>query len=168
MKAESPGPEKSKIYSLIGVVIVGISIIALISSLYLFSKVGHLEGEVEARDVELSDLKSQLVLPVSQEDAIARAKKTFAFKNFSTTLFEDPTQQVEIAALLWDPATDTYQWKIELMERNCGCAGGKEGLNSIVFYIDPETGDVVGQEEHIGVTEENYARETCEKACHTE
>ena len=73
-----------------------------------------------------------------------------------------------MASIQYNPGTDSYVWKVELIERNCGCAGGKEGLNSIVFYIDPETAEVVGKEEHVGVTEEDYARETCEKACHDE
>jgi hypothetical protein len=168
MKAESQGPEKARLYSLMGIVIIAVSIVAVISSLYLFFKVDKLEGDIEAKDSQLSSLQTQLILPVSQEEAIERAKKTFAFKNFSTILFEDPTQQVEMVSLVLDEESQDYQWKVELIERKCGCAEGEEGLNSIVFYIDPETGDVVRKEEHVGITEENYARETCEKACHTE
>jgi hypothetical protein len=158
--------------SLVGIAVVVLCLSTLASSAYYFSKAHRLEGELQSTRAELADtwteletLESSLNLPVTKEDAIEKASGSFAYLNFSRQHFKDPELRVELASLVWDDSREEYLWKVELMERKCGCAGNAS-LNSIVFFVDPVSGEIVSKEEHVAETEQEYARKTCEADCH--
>ncbi|NOZ77406.1 MAG: hypothetical protein GXO65_07080 [Euryarchaeota archaeon] len=156
----------------IGTAVVIVGLLALVSSGYYFFKLQDLEEELQVKASQLEEaqgriesLESSLNLPVTREEALEKAAGSFAYLNFSRQHFKDPELRVELASLVWDEARGQYVWKVELMERKCGC-GGEASLSSIVFFIDPVTGDILATEEHVAESEQEYARKTCEADCH--
>jgi hypothetical protein len=156
----------------VGIVVVILCLTASFFSAYYFTKASRLEDELQSKRTELEEVKVELEtaeaslnLPVTKDDAIKKASGTFAYLNFSKQHFKDPELRVEIASLVWNQSREQYLWKVELMERKCGC-GGEASLNTIVFFIDPVSNEILSTEEHVAESEQEYARQTCEAACH--
>jgi|GEM_PF-2997250 hypothetical protein len=131
---------------------------------YLFAKTSTLEKEIAKKNIAIEEAKKEINLPIGSQDAIDIAKVDQEFITFASKYFRDPNLRVELASLQLDERFG-YVWKVEFIERACGCAG-IENLTSMEFYIDPETGEILKKEKNIGVSEEFLARKNCEKGCH--
>ena len=109
-----------------------------------------------------------IVFPISGERALSIVESTPETETFIKKNFENESNRITRVALIWNKSTDKYVWKIEVMERSCGCLiGGEEGLNVIKAEIDPETGNIIDIKMRTGVKEETLARERCMEGCHT-
>ncbi|MFQ5887901.1 MAG: hypothetical protein ACE5HY_04310 [Candidatus Hydrothermarchaeales archaeon] len=106
--------------------------------------------------------------PISGGRALSILESNPQARAFIKENFENESNRITRVALVWNKTTDKYVWKIELMERTCGCLiEGEEGLNVIKAEIDPETGEIIDIEIRTGVKEETLAREQCMEGCHT-
>ncbi len=141
-----------------------IVVLAILAGGLLFSY-ARASGEVAQLSAQLEKLNSSVHIPISSEEAIRIASEDEEFKKFAQEHFENASLRVERAVLEFKPEVGRYLWRVEIMERKCGCAG-LGSINAMVLYVDPVSGEVLGREEHIGVREEEFARETCEKGCH--
>lgn len=147
---------EKRIYS-IGILL-GILCIALaVFAGYLFAKTNELQAQLQTTQRSVN-------LPIGAEKAVEIAKSDPAFINFSSQYFKDPKLRIEQASLIKNESLG-YVWKVEIIERKCGCEG-KVTLNSMVIHVNPETGEVLQREKNIAVGEEQYARKSCELECH--
>jgi hypothetical protein len=146
------------------VVLVVLCALTTSASGYLFFKTNSLKGEIALKDAELAEVEKRVNLPIDAPTAIDIAKEDPEFISFANKYFKDPNLRVELASLQLDEELG-YIWKVELIERKCGC-GGRTNLNSMEFYIDPETGKILKRIKNIGVSEDVLARKSCEKGCH--
>lgn len=109
-----------------------------------------------------------VVFPISGERALSILESNPEAEAFIKKNFENESNRITRVALVWNKTTDKYVWKIEVMERSCGCLiEGEEGLNIIKAEIDPETGKITDITTRTGVKEETLARERCMEGCHT-
>lgn len=109
-----------------------------------------------------------VVFPISGERALNILESHPEAAAFIKKNFENESNRITRVALVWNKTTDKYVWKIEVMERSCGCLiEGEEGLNIIKAEIDPETGKITDITTRTGVKEETLARERCMEGCHT-
>ena len=122
-------------------------------------------GEVAELSYQLEKLNSSVHIPISSEEAVRIASEDEQFKRFAQEHFANASLRVTRAVLEFSPEVGRYLWRVEIMERKCGCAG-LGSINAMVLYVDPVSGEVLGREEHVGKSEEELARETCEKGCH--
>ncbi len=81
--------------------------------------------------------------------------------------FFNESERITDVQLNWITGTTDYVWYIRITERECGCRG-IEGLNVLEAEVDPTTGALLDLNARVGLDEEAFARETCEKACHEE
>jgi hypothetical protein len=148
----------------IGVVLFLVCVASFSLATYFFVEASGLKKEVVAKAAALQEAERRVNLPIGLEEAIGIAKEDPEFLEFSNQYFKDPELRVELASLQLHE-TLGYTWKVELIERKCGC-GGRTSLNSMDIYVDPETGEVLLREKNIGVSEDELARKNCEKGCH--
>ena len=129
----------------------------LIIILLLTLSLGCLEGNKEG-----------IEFPISGEKALEIVESNPKAEEFIKENFENESNRITRVALVWDQTSDGYLWKIEVMERSCGCTiEGMEGLNVINADIDPYTGKILDLQTRQGVKEESLARERCMEGCHT-
>jgi outer membrane murein-binding lipoprotein Lpp len=138
--------------------------LALLTGGLLFNYV-RVSGEVAQLSAQFEKLNSSVHIPISSEEAVRIASEDEELIKFAEEHFENTSLRVERAVLEFKPEVGRYLWRVEIMERKCGCAG-LGSINAMVVYVDPVSGEVLAREEHIGVREEEFARETCEKGCH--
>ncbi len=137
------------------------ALIALVCVLILVS--GVLYWEYSQEKERVSELRERVNLPVNHSKAIEIATSSPEFKKFAEEHFTEG--RIERAMLEFNPVLKRYIWRVEILERACGCAG-LGNLTAMVFLIDPEDGRIIKYEERVGVREEELARETCEQGCH--
>ncbi|MFQ5976356.1 MAG: hypothetical protein ACE5J5_08590 [Candidatus Hydrothermarchaeales archaeon] len=112
--------------------------------------------------------KEGIRFQISGETALSILESNPQVMVFIKENFENESNRITRVALVWNKTTDRYLWKIELMERSCGCLiEGEEGLNVINAEIDPETGEIIDINIRKGVKEETLARERCMEGCHS-
>ena len=141
-----------------------IAAFVLFSGLLLFNY-ARIAGEAAELSYQLEKLNSSVHIPISSEEAVRIASEDEEFKRFAEEHFANASLRVTRAVLELKPEVGRYLWRVEIMERKCGCAG-LGSINAMVLYVDPVSGEVLGREEHVGKSEEELARETCEKGCH--
>ena len=141
-----------------------VAALAVLSAALLFGYL-RVSGEAAQLSTQLERLNSSVHIPISSEEAVRIASEDEEFKKFAEEHFENTSLRVTRAVLEFKPEVGRYLWRVEIMERKCGCAG-LGSINAMVIYVDPVSGEVLGREEHVGVREEEFARKTCEKGCH--
>lgn len=137
------------------------ALIALLCLAVLTS--GVLYWEYTQEKEKVAQLREHINLPVDHRDAVEIATSSKAFQEFAEEHFTEG--RIERATLEFNPVLKRYVWRVEIMERVCGCAG-LGNLTAMIFLIDPESGRIIKYEERVGVREEELARETCEQGCH--
>jgi predicted RNA-binding protein with EMAP domain len=141
-----------------------IAVFVLFAGLLLFNY-ARLAGETAELSTQLEKLNSSVHIPISSDEAVRIATEDEEFLRFAQEHFANASLRVTRAVLEFNPEVEGYLWRVEIMERKCGCAG-LGSINAMVVYVDPVSGEVLAREEHIGKTEAELARETCEKGCH--
>ncbi len=110
----------------------------------------------------------KLEFPVTAQEALAIVEGNPEARSFIDQYLQNESRRITRINLKYDIATGNYTWKVELVERECGCKfGSEEGLNMLRAEIDPVTGEILKLETQVGVKEEEVARERCMEGCHT-
>ncbi len=110
---------------------------------------------------------NSLSLQISGDRALSIIESNHVARAFIKENFENESNRITRVALVWNQTSDKYVWKIELMERSCGCTiEGEEGLNVLKAEVDPKTGKIIDIQTRTGVKEETLARERCMEGCH--
>lgn len=110
-----------------------------------------------------------LEFPITAEKALEIVESNEEARAFIKEYLRNESNRVTRINLNYDVASKSYTWKIELVERECGCKfGSEEGLNMLRAEVDPKTGEILKLETQVGVKEEEIARERCMEGCHSE
>lgn len=110
----------------------------------------------------------RLEFPVTAEKALEIVKNNEEARAFIKEYLRNESNRITRINLNYDVASGNYTWKIELVERECGCKfGSEEGLNMLKAEVDPTTGEILKLETQVGVKEEEVARERCMEGCHS-
>jgi hypothetical protein len=111
----------------------------------------------------------RLEFPITAEKALEIVESNDEAKAFIDEYLRNESNRITRINLNYDVASRNYTWKIELVEKECGCKfGSEEGLNILRADVDPITGEILKLETQIGVKEEEIARERCMEGCHSE
>jgi hypothetical protein len=116
-----------------------------------------------------SQAKEKLEFPITAQEALAIVESNPEAREFIDEYLRNESRRITRINLNYDVATGNYTWKVELVERECGCRfGSEEGLNMLRAEVDPVTGRITKLETQVGIKEEEVARERCMEGCHTE
>jgi|GEM_PF-6213511 hypothetical protein len=111
----------------------------------------------------------RLEFPITAEKALEIVESNDEAKAFIDEYLRNESNRITRINLNYDVASKNYTWKIEIVEKECGCKfGSEEGLNILRTEVDPITGEILKLETQIGVKEEEIARERCMEGCHSE
>jgi hypothetical protein len=133
-----------------------LALIVLIASLWIFKLAEAPQGE-------------HLEFPITAEKALEIVENNEEAKAFIKEYLRNESNRITRVNLNYDINSGNYTWKIEIVERECGCKfGSEEGLNMLRADVDPITGEILKLETQVGVKEEEIARERCMEGCHTE
>ena len=126
-------------------------------------------AEDEGSGTTTTDNKTErLDFPVTAEEALSIVMSNPEAKEFISEYLRNESRRITRVSLNYEVSTKTYVWKIELVERECGCkVGSEEGLNMLSAEVDPVTGKVLSLKTQVGVKEEEIARSRCMEGCHT-
>ncbi|NOZ58429.1 MAG: hypothetical protein GXO66_02455 [Euryarchaeota archaeon] len=117
---------------------------------------------------EESPAKERLEFPITAQEALAIVESDPDARAFIDEYLRNESRRITRINLNYDISTGNYTWKVELVERECGCKfGSEEGLNMLRAEVDPVTGRIINLETQVGVKEEEVARERCMEGCHT-
>ena len=135
---------------------VALALIVVAASLWAFKPAEAPAGE-------------RLEFPITAEKALEIVKSNEEAGAFIEEYLRNESNRITRINLNYDVASGNYTWKIELVERECGCKfGSEEGLNMLRAEVDPVTGEILKLETQVGVKEEEVARERCMEGCHSE
>ncbi len=111
----------------------------------------------------------RLEFAITAEKALEIVENNEEARVFIEEYLRNESNRITRINLNYDIASGNYTWKIELVERECGCRfGSEEGLNMLRAEVDPTTGEILKLETQVGVKEEEVARERCMEGCHSE
>lgn len=113
-------------------------------------------------------------VPIKPEEVPSIVKESNeSARIFIERNFWNESATLEKIYLDYDKKKNRFIYVLELTQRACGCAfnSTEEALNSLDYLraeVDPITGKVYKIEMRKGVSQENLARENCERGCHDE
>jgi len=111
--------------------------------------------------------RDKILIPVPARAALETVKNEPTARAFIEENFGSPEDRIERVALVWDQETDAHMWEIEIQESSCGCRLNEtEGVTILRAKVDPFTGTIYNLSTRVGVPEETFKREACEKGCH--
>ncbi len=148
-----------------GYIILALLVVSIATAGFFYFKYSEVYSELLKEKRALEEAGERVNLPITHDKAIEIALSDEDFSTFAEEHFKEPELRIERAALEFNEVTGKYLWRVEIMERACGCAG-LGNISAMVFLIDPESGAILKKEERVGIREEELARETCEKGCH--
>lgn len=111
----------------------------------------------------------RLEFPVTAEEALSIVESNATAEEFISEYLQNESRRITRISLNYDVSTGKYVWRVELVERECGCkVGSVEGLNMLTAEVDPVTGEILSLRTQVGVTEEEVARSRCMEGCHSQ
>ena len=112
----------------------------------------------------LNSMEGKMNLPISSIEAMNITLKNETVQEFTLENFKDPRNRINSTYLVQNP-DQAYSWRVEIVERECGC-GGIVSLSVVITLIDPESGDIENIELLEGIKENEYAKRSCMEECH--